>query len=102
MALLTKQKPLLKKYWAFASDEIDLFKNGDAVSARRGRTNQHPDGAKTPVKDLIPKEGRRLARHLDGSRPTRETWPRLQMARLDLDAKVQAEQAIYFRRDAVT
>src|SRR5580765_6055655 len=29
--LLKKQKPLIKKYWALASDEIDLFKNGDAV-----------------------------------------------------------------------
>ena len=28
--LLKKQKPLIKKYWALASDEIDLFKNGDA------------------------------------------------------------------------
>ena len=29
--LLKQQKPLIKKYWALASDEIDLFKNGDAV-----------------------------------------------------------------------
>ena len=35
--LLKKQQPLIKKYWALASDEIDLFKNGDAVSAPRGR-----------------------------------------------------------------
>ena len=25
-----EQQPLIKKYWALASDEIDLFKNGDA------------------------------------------------------------------------
>ncbi len=31
IALLKQQKPLIKKYWALASDEIDLFKNGDAV-----------------------------------------------------------------------
>src|SRR6266545_1253207 len=31
IALLKKQKPLIKKYWALASDEIDLFKNGDVV-----------------------------------------------------------------------
>src|SRR5204862_3559676 len=29
--LLKQQKPLIKKYWALASDEIDLFKNGDAT-----------------------------------------------------------------------
>src|SRR3954447_13166027 len=29
--LLKKQKPLIKKYWALASDEIDLFKSGDAT-----------------------------------------------------------------------
>ena len=31
VALLKEQRPLIKKYWALASDEIDLFKNGDAV-----------------------------------------------------------------------
>ncbi len=40
MTLLKQQKPLIKKYWALASDEIDLFKNGDAVSAPRGRTRR--------------------------------------------------------------
>ena len=29
--LLKKQRPLIKKYWALASDEVELFKNGDAV-----------------------------------------------------------------------
>ena len=33
--LLKEQKPLIKKYWALASDEIELFKNGDAVDRRR-------------------------------------------------------------------
>ncbi len=28
--LLKEQRPLIKKYWALASDEIELFKNGDA------------------------------------------------------------------------
>ena len=31
VSLLKQQRPLMKKYWALASDEIDLFKNGDAV-----------------------------------------------------------------------
>jgi putative spermidine/putrescine transport system substrate-binding protein len=57
-ALLKKQKPLIKKYWALASDEIDLYKNGDAVigAAWPYQTITLQD-AKVPVKDLIPKEG---------------------------------------------
>ena len=31
IALLKKQRPLVKKYWGLASDEISLFKNGDVV-----------------------------------------------------------------------
>jgi putative spermidine/putrescine transport system substrate-binding protein len=56
--LLKQQKPLIKKYWALASDEIDLFKNGDAVVGASWpyQTNTLvADGV--PVKDLIPKEG---------------------------------------------
>jgi len=55
--LLKKQKPLIKKYWALASDEIDLFKNGDATigAAWPYQTNTLV-AAKVPVKDLIPKE----------------------------------------------
>ena len=29
--LLKEQHPLIKKYWALASDEIELFKSGDAT-----------------------------------------------------------------------
>jgi putative spermidine/putrescine transport system substrate-binding protein len=58
IALLTQQKPLIKKYWALASDEIDLFKNGDAViGASWPYQLSQLVAAKAPVKDLIPKEG---------------------------------------------
>ncbi|MGB2695826.1 MAG: ABC transporter substrate-binding protein [Dehalococcoidia bacterium] len=56
--LLKQQRPLIKKYWALASDEIDLFKNGDAVigaSWPYQTITLQDDGA--PVKDLIPEEG---------------------------------------------
>ena len=57
-ALLKQQKPLIKKYWALASDEIDLFKNGDAViGASWPYQLSQLAAAKAPVKDLIPKEG---------------------------------------------
>ncbi|HEX6459897.1 MAG TPA: ABC transporter substrate-binding protein [Thermoleophilaceae bacterium] len=56
--LLKQQRPLIKKYWALASDEIDLFKNGDAViGASWPYQTITLQGAKAPVKDLIPKEG---------------------------------------------
>jgi putative spermidine/putrescine transport system substrate-binding protein len=56
--LLAKQKPLIKKYWALASDEIDLFKNGDAViGASWPYQTNTLEADKVPVKDLIPKEG---------------------------------------------
>jgi putative spermidine/putrescine transport system substrate-binding protein len=56
--LLKKQKSLIKKYWVIASDEIDLFKSGDAVVGASWpyQTNTLV-AAKAPVADLIPKEG---------------------------------------------
>jgi len=58
VALLKQQKPLIRKYWALASDEIDLFKSGDVVIGASWpyQTNTLV-AAKVPVKDLIPKEG---------------------------------------------
>ena len=56
--LLKRQKPLIKKYWALASDEISLFKSGDTVvgaSWPLQTITLQKSGA--PVKDRIPKEG---------------------------------------------
>jgi putative spermidine/putrescine transport system substrate-binding protein len=56
--LLKQQKPLIKKYWALASDEIDLFKNGDAViGASWPYQLSQLKLAKAPVSDTIPSEG---------------------------------------------
>jgi putative spermidine/putrescine transport system substrate-binding protein len=58
IALLKKQRPLVKKYWGLASDEISLFKNGDAViGAAWPYTTGALQAAKVPVKEVIPKEG---------------------------------------------
>src|SRR5438034_6733232 len=58
VALLKKQHPLVKKYWASAGDEIDLFKNGSAtVGASWPYQTITLQDSKAPVKDLIPKEG---------------------------------------------
>ena len=56
--LLKAQRPLVKKYWGLASDEIDLFKNGDAaVGASWPYQTITLQADKVPVKDTIPKEG---------------------------------------------
>ncbi|HTZ86322.1 MAG TPA: ABC transporter substrate-binding protein [Solirubrobacteraceae bacterium] len=56
--LLKKQKPLIKKYWALASDEIELFKNGDVViGAAWPYQYSQLKAANEPVEQIIPKEG---------------------------------------------
>jgi putative spermidine/putrescine transport system substrate-binding protein len=97
-SLLKKQKPLIKKYWALASDEIDLFKNGDVViGASWPYQTNTLIAAKAPVRDLVPREG--ATGWLD-------TWM-VSAKTKNLDCaykwlawistpKVQAQQAVYF------
>jgi putative spermidine/putrescine transport system substrate-binding protein len=96
--LLKKQKPLVRKYWASAGDEIDLFKNGAVVvGASWPYQTNTLIGAKAPVKDLIPKEG---------ATGWADTWMISSKAKHPNCAvmwikwvstpKVQAQQAIYF------
>jgi putative spermidine/putrescine transport system substrate-binding protein len=96
--LLKKQKPLVKKYWALASDEIDLFKNGDATIGASWPYQTNTLAAdKVPVKDTIPKEG---------ATGWADTWmlakdsKHVNCAYLWMKhvstPKVQAQQAIYF------
>jgi putative spermidine/putrescine transport system substrate-binding protein len=96
--LLKKQRPLVKKYWALASDEIDLFKNGDAIIGASWPYQTNTLIAdKVPVKDLIPKEG---------ATGWADTWMLSAKAKHPNCAylwmkwvstpRVQAQQAIYF------
>ena len=65
--LLKQQKPLIKKYWDLASQEISLFQSGTTVvgAAWPYQTNTLK-AAGAPVADTIPSRGRdRLGRHLD-------------------------------------
>jgi putative spermidine/putrescine transport system substrate-binding protein len=56
--LLKQQRPLIKKYWALASDEIELFKNGDVVIGASWPYQTNTLVAdKVPVRDLIPVQG---------------------------------------------
>jgi len=96
--LLKKQKPLVKKYWATAGDEIDLFKNGSAtIGASWPYQTNTLIGAKAPVKDLIPREG---------ATGWADTWMisskakhpncAVQWIKWVSTPLVQAQQAIYF------
>ena len=56
--LLAGQRPLIKKYWDLASQEISEFKNGDAsVGAGWPYQVSALEGAKFPIGAVIPKEG---------------------------------------------
>jgi putative spermidine/putrescine transport system substrate-binding protein len=56
--LLKEQRPLIKKYWGLASDEIELFKNGDATIGAAWPYQYNTLVAdKVPVRELIPGEG---------------------------------------------
>jgi putative spermidine/putrescine transport system substrate-binding protein len=58
IALLKSQKPLVKKYWATAADQIDLFKNGGStLGASWPYQLSQLLGAKAPVGSVVPKEG---------------------------------------------
>ncbi|HYS98990.1 MAG TPA: extracellular solute-binding protein, partial [Candidatus Dormibacteraeota bacterium] len=58
VALLKQQRPLIKKYWGLATDEISLFKNGDVqVGAAWPYQTIQLKAAGAPVDDTIPSEG---------------------------------------------
>ncbi len=96
--LLKKQRLLIKKYWALASDEIELFKNGDVVigAAWPYQTNTLK-AAGVPVADTIPEEG---------ATGWADSWMLSSKAKHPNCAyrwmeyvstpKVQAQQAVYF------
>lgn len=96
--LLQKQRPLIKKYWALASDEIELFKNGDAVigAAWPYQTNAL-QAAGVPVADTIPAEGATgwADSWMLSAKSHHPNCAYLWMKYVSTP-KVQAEQAIYF------
>ena len=97
--LLKQQRPLIKKYWALASDEIDLFKNGDAVIGASWpyQTITLQDD-KAPVKDTDPGARARRAGPTRGCCRRTRKHPNCayQWMKYVSTPKVQAQQAIYF------
>ena len=58
VSLLKKQKPLVKKYWATVSDQVDLFKSGGStLGASWPVMLSTLLASKAPVASVIPKEG---------------------------------------------
>jgi len=58
VSLLKKQKPLVKRYWNYAADQITDFKNGDvAVGSTWPYQTLTLQAGKTPVRDMVPREG---------------------------------------------
>jgi len=58
VVLLRQQRPLVKKYWGLASDQIDLFKNGGStIGASWPYQYSQLKAAKAPVAFTTPKEG---------------------------------------------
>jgi putative spermidine/putrescine transport system substrate-binding protein len=56
--LLKQQRPLIKKYWGLASDQIDLFKNGGSTIGHSWPYQLSTlKAAKVPVAAVTPKEG---------------------------------------------
>jgi putative spermidine/putrescine transport system substrate-binding protein len=55
VALLKAQKPLLKRYWNYATDEITSFKNGDVwLGAGWPYQTLQLQGDKQPIKEIVP------------------------------------------------
>jgi putative spermidine/putrescine transport system substrate-binding protein len=99
ISLLKKQRPLIKKYWVLASDEVDLFKSGGVVLGAAWPLQTGTLLAdKAPVADTIPKEG---------ATGWADTWMLSSHAKHPNCAymwlkyistpKVQAQQALFFR-----
>jgi putative spermidine/putrescine transport system substrate-binding protein len=88
----------VKKYWSLASDEISLFKTGDAIIGASWpyQTNTLKDAA-VPVRDLIPKEG--ATGWLDTwmiSKKAKHPQCALEWLKWISTPTPQAQQAIYF------
>jgi len=58
IALLKQQKPLVKTYWNYASDEIQAFAQGDvSVGASWPYQTLQLQAKKLPITEIIPKQG---------------------------------------------
>ena len=100
--LLKQQKPLLKRYWASATDEIADFKNGDVViGAGWPYQTLQLQAAKAPIAETIPKEGATgLGRHVDAREAGAASELRVSVDEVRHAASGRGEAGARVRRDA--
>jgi putative spermidine/putrescine transport system substrate-binding protein len=98
VSLLKAQRPLIKKYWGLASDQIDLFKNGGStIGASWPYQLNTLKAAKVPVAAVIPKEG--VTGWLDSymlSAKAKHPNCAYKWMQWITNPRIQAQQAIYF------
>jgi putative spermidine/putrescine transport system substrate-binding protein len=98
VTLLKQQRPLIKKYWGLASDQIDLFKNGGStIGASWPYQLNTLKAAKVPVAAVNPREGVTgwLDTYMLSSKAKHPNCAYRWMQWITTP-KVQAQQAIYF------
>ena len=102
VSLLKQQRPLIKKYWALASDEIELFKNGDAViGAAWPLPDEHAAGRQSAGQGPDPGAGRdRLGGHVDALGARQAPQLRLQVGELGVEPEGAGRAGDLLRRDA--
>ena len=100
--LLKEQRPLIKKYWTGAADEVELFKSDDAtIGAAWPLQTNTLEADKVPVKEIIPAEGvDGLGGHVDAVRPRERPQLRLQMGQLGVEPESAGRTGALLRRDA--
>ena len=99
--LLMSQKPLLKRYWNYAPDEIASFKNGDVwMGAGWPFQTLQLQADKQPIKEIVPAADDRLGRHVDARRKGSASELRLQVDAVRDDAQGRGAAGARLRRDA--
>jgi len=97
--LLAGQRPLIKKYWDLASQEISEFKNGDASGL--AVPGQRTERGEVPDRRRDPQGGRdRLGRHVDAGSQGAAPQLRLPVDALHQHAEGPGGAGSRLRRDA--
>ena len=102
ITLLKKQRPLVKKYWGLASDEVSLFKNGDVDDRRVVAVHDRPAAGREGARQGDHPEGGgdRLARHVDAVGEGEAPELRLRVVLLHLEPEGAGTAGDDLRRDA--
>ena len=103
VALLRRQRPLVKRYWQYASEQIQDFRTGAAVVGSGWPYQvQVLDASDVPVRRLVPRDGSTAWADswLLGARAAHRNCAYLWLRHV-LTAEVQAQQALVLRESPV-